>query len=234
MEPGAEAGGRRVLEGAFELLTALERVGQVGLTRLASECGLPKATVYRLLEQLLVVGAVERSGADYRMGPRMFRLGQQWQPYPGLRAAAKEPMRRLVRATGATVGISVLWEGQTLVLDWFPGEGASATVLRAGVAWPWFTAGGKVMAAVARPRLPAESVPASWPREAAAIREHGVAFDRGEVLAKTYCVAVPVQGRDGVVVAGLFVQTDPEHHLERLAEVARKTSRAISAGLRDR
>lgn len=228
----ADAGGRGVLEGTFELLAAVERVGQAGLTRLASECGLPKTTVYRLLEQLVELGAVERCAAGYRMGPRMFRLGQQWQPYPGLRAVAKEPMRRLVGATGATVGISVLWQGQTLVLDWIPGEAAPAAVLRAGVVWPWFTAGGKVLAAAAYPRLPTGSVPASWPREAAAIRERAVAFDREEVLPGVCCAAVPVHGGDGAVVAALFALTDPAHHLERLAEVTRQTSRAIGAGLR--
>ena len=107
-EPVVDAGGRGVLQGAFELLEALERIEGAGLTRLASECGLPKTTVYRLLEQLGALGAVERRGADYRIGPQMFRLGQQWQPYPGLRVVAKEPLRRLIRATGVTVGICVL------------------------------------------------------------------------------------------------------------------------------
>ena len=193
----AEVGGRGVLEGTFELLAAVERVGQAGLTRLASECGLPKTTVYRLLEQLVELGAVERCDAGYRMGPRMFRLGQQWQPFPGLRAVAKEPMRWLAGATGATVGISMLWQGQMLVLDWIPGEGAPAAVLRAGAAWPWFTAGGKVLAAGASARLPAESVPASWPREAAAIRARGIAFDRGQVLPQAWCAAVPVYAGNG-------------------------------------
>lgn len=234
VEPAPDAGGRGVLEGAFELLEALERVEGAGLTRLASECGLPKTTVHRLLEQLVTLGAVERRGSGYRMGPRMFRLGQQWQPYPGLRAVAKEPMRRLVRATGATVGISVLWQGQTLVPDWMPGEGAPRAVLRHGVTWPWFTAAGKVLAAAAYPQLPGGPMPASWPQEAAAIRERGAAFDREDVSPGVCCAAVPVHGGDGTVVAALCMLTDPAHHLERLAEVAQKTSRAIGAGLRGR
>ncbi|MEU1167189.1 helix-turn-helix domain-containing protein, partial [Streptomyces sp. NPDC005921] len=80
-----------MLEGAFALLGAVERAGEAGLTRLAAECGLPKTTTYRLLEQLVDLGAVERSRKGYRMGSRIFRLGQGWQPYPGRRAAAPWP-----------------------------------------------------------------------------------------------------------------------------------------------
>ncbi|MEV0095917.1 helix-turn-helix domain-containing protein [Streptomyces sp. NPDC050738] len=123
-EPGTEIGGpvwsagRSVIEGAFGLLGALEVAHEAGLTRLAAECGLPKTTAYRLLEQLIELGAVERGPGGYRMGLRIFRLGYGWQPHPGLRAAAREPVRRLGQATGATVAVNVLRQGQTLVLHW--------------------------------------------------------------------------------------------------------------------
>lgn len=79
----AGVGGRSVLEGAFALLEAVERAVEAGPTRLASECGLPKTTAYRLLEQLADLGAVERCRGSYRVGLRMFRLGREWQPHPG-------------------------------------------------------------------------------------------------------------------------------------------------------
>ncbi|MEC4018788.1 IclR family transcriptional regulator [Streptomyces sp. H27-D2] len=227
------AGGRSVLEGAFGLLRALERAEEAGLSSLASECGLPKTTAHRLLEQLVGLGAVERCGGGYRLGPRMFRLGQGWQPYPGLRSVAREPVRRLVGATGATVGINVLWEGQTLVLNWASGEANEVLgPLQNGVAWPWFTAAGKILVAAARPALPLGPMPGSWLRESAEIRERGVAYDREEVVTGVCCVAVPLYGTSGAPVASLCVLTDPSHNLERLADVAQRTGRAISAGLR--
>lgn len=73
---------------------------------------------------------------------------------------------------------------------------------------------------------------ASWPREAAEIRERGIAFDHEEVLPAVCCAAVPVHGGDGAVVAALCVLTGPQHLLERLAEVARQAGRAIGVGLR--
>ncbi|WP_369175456.1 helix-turn-helix domain-containing protein [Streptomyces sp. R28] len=76
----------------------MEQVGQARLTTLATAAGLPKTTARRLLEQLVELGAVERSGGVFRMGPRIFRLGASWQPSPGLLAAARRPVRELARA----------------------------------------------------------------------------------------------------------------------------------------
>ncbi|NGO12417.1 helix-turn-helix domain-containing protein [Streptomyces sp. HC44] len=228
-------GGRSVLEGAFALLEAVERAREAGLTRLSSECGLPKTTAYRLLEQMVVLGAVERRGTGYRMGPRMFRLGHEWQPHPRLRSAASGPVRQLARATGATVGLAVLRQGQTLVLDWTPGENSGALAAQHDrVTWPWFTAAGKVLVAAARPDLPLGPLPASWQRQAALIRDRGAAFDREGVVDEVCCAAVPLYDACRVPVAALFVATDPAHHLERLADVAQRSGKAISRALRGR
>lgn len=233
--PSPDTGGRSVLEGAFELLGAVERAGEAGLTQLAAECGLPKTTAYRLLEQLMELRAVERRGAAYRMGSRLFRLGQAWQPYPGLRSAARDPARALARATGALVSVSALREGQTLVLDWTACETDDVRDRLLGeVAWPWFTAAGKVLVAGAPPRLPLDPLPASWQREAAAIRDRGAAFDREELVAGVCCVAVPLYGRGGNPVAALSVITDPAHRLDRLVHLVARAAQAISAGLRGR
>ncbi|MFG1809548.1 IclR family transcriptional regulator [Streptomyces sp. NPDC049040] len=215
-------------------MAALEEAGEAGLTRLASRSGLPKSTAYRLLEQLVELGAVQRRGACYRMGPRMFRLGQGWQPHPGLRQAAREPVRRLVAATGATVGVSVLWEGQTLVLDWAPGQDEALTPLLNGTSWPWYTAAGKVLTAWVPPTLPAGPMPATWAREAEEIRDRGSAFDREQIMPGVCCAAVPLRAGSGTVVGALCVLTAPSRRLEQLAEDARRTAAAISARLRGR
>ncbi|MFS8201269.1 IclR family transcriptional regulator [Streptomyces sp. CWNU-52B] len=220
-----------MLKGAFELLAAMDRTRGAGLTRLSVESGLPKATAYRLLEQLIGLGAVERYADGYRIGSRMFQFGNGWQPHPELRATAAEPARRLAAVTGAAVGIAVLRHDQTLVLDWAPGATAPFTALRNRSAWPWYTAAGKVLAAAPEYRFPPSSVPASWPREGRAIRESGVAVDR-EILTPGVCsVAAALYDASGTPVASLFAATAPAHRPERLADVVRRTSAAISARL---
>jgi DNA-binding IclR family transcriptional regulator len=228
----AKAGGRGVLESSFALLDALRAADGAGVTRLAEECGLPKTTAHRLLEQLIGLGAVERSRGGYRLGARMFELGDGWQPHPALRGAVREPMRQLAAATGATVAVSVLRNGRDLIVDWIPGLGGSPVALRRGAAWPWYTAGGKALLAAAGNEHKAESAPSGWFREAEAIRSRGVAFDREDIVSGVCCAAVPLFGAPGTPVASLSVITDPAHRLDRLAEALRRVGGAVSAALR--
>ncbi|MDC2959900.1 IclR family transcriptional regulator [Streptomyces gilvifuscus] len=229
--PLSATAGRGVLEGAFALLDALHHREDAGVTTLASACGLPKTTAYRLLDQLVELGAVERSAGRYRIGPGMFRLGQGWQPYPGLREAAQRPLRRLAAATGTTATLAVLYEGQTLILD-RTGTDLSRPVPDDRRIWPWYTATGKVLAAWAGPGPQIGPLPRSWPDEAVRIRESGVAYDREEVLEGVCCAAVPVFAAGRVPVAALGVLTGPDQRLERLAETARRAASAITTALR--
>ena len=61
--------GTSVLERAFSLLEVVGSDGtSVGLAELARRAGLPKATAYRLANQLVELGALERVGEEYQLG----------------------------------------------------------------------------------------------------------------------------------------------------------------------
>lgn len=233
-ETSVPSGGRGVLEGAFALLEAVERAGPSRLTELAAETGLPKTTARRLLEQLVELGAVERSNGLFRMGSRMFRLGLGWQPLPGTLALARGPVRELSKATGATVGIFVLREGRTLTAGTVPGELDAVTPMRAGMTFPWTTAAGKILVAGAPDALPLDPPSRAWAREAARIRETGFALDRQEVMDGVCCVAVPLRGRGGAVVAALGALVDPDRPLPSLAASVVRTGKVISAAMQRR
>ncbi|HET9168098.1 MAG TPA: helix-turn-helix domain-containing protein [Actinospica sp.] len=226
------AGGRSVLEGAFALLEALQRAGDAGLTRLAAESGLPKATAHRLLDQLVGLGAVARSGGRYRLGSQMFRLGRGWSPVPGLREAAKAPSLELARATGATVAICALHDGQPMAVSGISGEVEQLVPLRSGQLWPWRTAAGRLLVAGLPANTPLGALPAGWRRERAAILERAVVFDHEEVVAGVVCVAVPLNGPDGGMVAALTVLATPERRLPGLADAVVRAGRTVSARLR--
>ncbi|MDX6354022.1 MAG: hypothetical protein QOF98_925 [Streptomyces sp.] len=224
--------GRGVLEGAFALLDTLEEAGEAGLTALASGSGLPKSSAHRLLEQLIALGAVERSGGVYRMGARVFRLGRTWQPYPGLLSAANGPVRRLAEATGSTVAICVMREGRTMAVAGVPGEVSELAPLRPGMTWPALTAAGKLLIATAPPDMPFGPLPASWRWTAREIREQGLAFDREELIPGVSCVAVPLLGPRGETVAGLTAMVPAGRDIAALADTLNRAARAISEGLR--
>ncbi|WP_225826713.1 IclR family transcriptional regulator [Streptomyces naphthomycinicus] len=224
--------GRGVLAGAFALLNSIEEAGEARLAALAAASGLPKSSAHRLLEQLVELGAVERSGGVYRMGPRIFRLGRTWQPYPGLLAVADGAVRRLAEATGATVTVCVLHEGRTMAAAAVQGEIAELVPVEPGVTWPASTAAGKVLTAWTPPGTPVGPLSGPWRRTASDIRERGVAFDREEVVPGVCCAAVPLYGPHGRVIASLASIVPAGRDLNAMAENLNRTARAIRDGLR--
>ncbi|MFJ9811964.1 IclR family transcriptional regulator [Streptomyces sp. NPDC101158] len=176
------AAGRGVVEGAFALLDALRRRGgEAGLSELAAACGVPKGTAHRLLDQLGPVGAVERRGRRYVLGPQLFRLGQSWQPYPGLTAAARPALHRLRATTGASVVLTVLRDDHALTVASVPGRAEPFLPVRDGMTFPAASAPGRPLVG----------------------RDPGPFVDRDEPAAGLVCVALPVRGPDRRVVAAL-------------------------------
>jgi DNA-binding IclR family transcriptional regulator len=219
------------LEGAFSLLDVLAQRPGAGVSSLAAAARLPKATVYRLLEQLCAVGMVERHAGRYQVGYRAFELGRFWHPYPGLHAALRGPTRALARASGASVAGCVVRGGRTLIVGCAPGWQGPTGPLE--TSYPWPTAAGKVIVAFSRieassPQLP----PAQWHREAAVIRERQAAVDDEAVVPGIRCLAVPIRGADGEVVAALAAMVVSSARTAGLLEGLYRAAKDVSATLR--
>ncbi|MBM7774788.1 DNA-binding IclR family transcriptional regulator [Actinokineospora baliensis] len=209
---GEQAGGRKVLEGAFALVEALSEDGEAGLTRLAEATGLPKATAYRLLEQLTGLGAVAKVRGRYRVGPRIGVWGQTWLPGQGLVRAARGPMRALARATATTIGVVVPAGERAVLIGGVAGRPNRLVRLDAGTAWSRATAAGKAL--VGPVVLGPGGVGAP-------------VFDREENMRGICCAAVPFDGGAEVPVAALVAITDPTVPLPQLAAALARTATAI-------
>ncbi|WP_299534278.1 IclR family transcriptional regulator [uncultured Streptomyces sp.] len=213
--------GRGVIEGAFALLEALRRCGgEAGLTEIAAVCALPKGSAHRLLEQLLLVGAVERRGSRYRVGSQLYCLGQAWEPHPGLRVAARHPLHRLRAATGASALLTVLHDGRALTVASVPGEAEPLVPVRNGMSFLLDTAAGQVLSA--EKRRPAAGSGGRLP---------GAVLERGEVVDGVCCAALPVRGRDERTVAAITVMTLSAQKLQRAAREAAQAGAAVTAAL---
>ena len=120
--PSASGDGPRgVLGGAFGLLGALHGLESARVSDLQLVTGLPRTTVHRLLNQLEQVGAVERLGRRWRLGPTVVALGAGVPAEPRLRSVARRPLMDLANATGALVALSVEIGGRLLVIEVLPG-----------------------------------------------------------------------------------------------------------------
>lgn len=202
--------GRGVLEGAFALLESLNALGgSAGFAELVRAGDLPKTTTHRLLDQLVELGAVERTPDGYRTGSRVFRLGQSWQPE--LRERAREWLPVLSARIRASVILAVPSEQRVLVVA---GEGGG---IRPGMTLPPGTAAGRLLAA--------HAYPVGEPgRDADEILARGFAADNGSA-------AVPVRTPDGRTAAALAAVPLPGRNPLALVAGLVSTARTLGAAL---
>ncbi|MCX4956917.1 helix-turn-helix domain-containing protein [Streptomyces virginiae] len=225
--------GRGVLEGAFALMEVLAEGEEVGLTRLAGDAELPKATAHRLLGQLVALGAVQSRSGRYRLGARAFRLGQAWHPARALRAASARPLRELASANGRlSLSLSVAEAGQTIVVAGLRGEVDDVFPLRSGVVLPPGSAAELILAASAPAGDPPEGrTAAAWAREVAQARERGLAFEYGRCVSTLSCVSAPILSASGQVVAAVAATALDPRQIAPLGESVARAAAMISANL---
>lgn len=225
--------GRGVLEGAFILLDVLAGYEDgAGLSELARAAGLPKATTYRLVQQLVELGAVERHGSRYIVGRLLVRLGAGWRPNLELHQAALEPVRALAARSKAAVTVSVLRDGNLRAVTSAPGAtGAEAYALPVGRELAARTAAGLVLFAAEAGGAHNRDLPwrgGQGPKPNWADR---LAVDQQNVLPGVCCVATAVCLPDGRPVAAISALTFSTAVPGGLGDQVRQASWAITRNL---
>ena len=76
--------------------------------------GLAKTSAYRLAEQLVDLGAVQRIGHRYYVGPQLARIGRQWQPDPRLREISQAPVHALAVQARCDMTALVILDGDRM------------------------------------------------------------------------------------------------------------------------
>ncbi|MFI6289064.1 IclR family transcriptional regulator [Streptomyces sp. NPDC051018] len=250
--PGAhgDAGAKSVL-GKVQLI--LESFGHddehLSLTEITRRSGMAKASVHRLAQELLRWGVLERHGSGYRLGMRLFEIGQRVPRQRILREAARPYMEDLYQSTNETVHLAVLDGREVLYLEKVSGHGQVAKPSRIAGRLPLHcTATGKVLLAFGPRSLVDEVVAAPLERltprtvgtpglllqELARTRETGCAVEYEQTRVGYLSVAVPLVGATGATMGALSV-TAPVFRAEvrkytGLLEMAgRRISRTIAA-----
>lgn len=198
---GDEQGQQSSVAKAGRILEAFRGPDRVlGVSEVARRTGLWKSTAHRLLGELEMLGFVEREGAGYRLGLRLFELGVRVGAYrPGaLRDLVIGELSQLHVASALTAFAAVLEGSEIVYLEKVHNRGASrfpALITSPGVRHPaTCTALGKAMLAYAAPEVVGQQLrnglPRSTPysitepgrllRELSAIRTSGVAREHEE------------------------------------------------------
>ena len=247
----AVPGGLQTVAAALDLLDCFAEEEELGVTDVSRRLGIPKANAHRLLTTLASRGIIEQNQrtAKYRLGLRLYELGNLALTRVVLRRHARAPLEALREAVGWTVQLSVVSGVDTLVLERLQTSRSLQSLPDFDHRLPLnVTAQGKAICAydpdLARerieaglPRLTAHSITSStaFRRELEKIRRAGFAVSAEEVVLGVTAVGVPVFDARGVPIAAVTVLGAPDQigpGVPRIARLVEATARRISKGLK--
>jgi DNA-binding IclR family transcriptional regulator len=213
------------------------------LSEICRELSLPKSSAHALLHSLLACNYLMNGRRDrtYRLGPRLFHLGNAYVQGIDLVGEGQEVVRAVSRRCDETVHLATLQGRDVVYVAKEEGTSTIRMVSAIGKRVPAHGTGvGKVMlSALAEAEL-AELYPPAHPpeqltaktiaslpalrAELARIRARGYADDDEESTVGLGCVAAPVYDAGGQIVAAMSISVPlsrfpPERKVELLALV---------------
>jgi IclR family transcriptional regulator, KDG regulon repressor len=207
----------------FTLLETISRNPRMGISELARETGIAKATVFRFVQTLKDLGyLIPLSGEEgFLLTMKLFQLGSGALEHQDLIKLAHPSLERLSDVSHETIHLAIRDGAKIIYIDKV--DSRFSLQMRSGVgrSAPLHCTGiGKVLSAwETGERLDSLLRDYDWTpytentltdrkaflEEMALIREQGYAEDREEHEERIYCLAVPVRNHTGDVVAGLSI-----------------------------
>jgi IclR family acetate operon transcriptional repressor len=244
-----------LLNSAANALRALECLverGDVGVSEIARHLGVTVGTGHRILVTLVEMGFAEQNPETrrYRPSGKVLSLAQQMRGRVNVRDRVHLHLVELVQAVRESAHLAVLDEGLVLYVDKVASDQTFGIEFRVGSRLPAHsTALGKALLAFdddvdldtiikageATDHVDAPVDRKRLERSLRTVRGDGVAEDRGEFMSDVRCVAAPIRGRGGHVVAAIDIAA-PRSRFDQVreqlrAEVQRSAER-ISEELR--
>ncbi|MBM7773571.1 DNA-binding IclR family transcriptional regulator [Actinokineospora baliensis] len=209
------------LDRALVLLDALAE-GPRTLDQLAEHAGVHKTTVLRLLRTLESRRFVQRDGArHYRLGTALFDLANRSLDSRDVRRCAEPALRELNELTGHTVHLASYEGGEVVYIDKYESRHQVRMYSRVGKrAALHCTAVAKVLVAALDPDrrhkvaseidyvpMTANTITSAevYLAELEEVAARGYALDDSEHEDFIHCVAAPVRGQRGEVIAAVSV-----------------------------
>ncbi len=240
---------------ALDILELLDSEPGLGVTEISGRLEMEKSTAFRLLNSLMLRGYVRKDPESHRYsnGFRLFEMGNNVVRNMGLKEQAFPFLQELSRRTGEAVNLAIRDGKDVVYLDKIESQATIKVDLHVGKRMPMYCTGlGKALLAFMDPEevkglYPDETFErftqnthrnlSSLMKELKRIRKQGFAWDNEEYVRDILCIAAPVFGTGGDVVAALSValpkfRYDSDHGKfeetrDHVIEVAGKLSLAL-------
>ncbi|MEU2546935.1 IclR family transcriptional regulator [Streptomyces roseolus] len=216
----------------------------LSLAELVRRSGAAKATVHRLAQELVTWGLLEREGCDYRLGLRLFELGQRVHRQRILREAVQPYMEDLLLITRETIHFAIHDSLDVVYLDKiFPHRGLNAESRVAGRLPLYCTGTGKAILAHSPPSLFVDVIrsglkpltrhtvisPGRLRAQLDLIREEGIALESEEIRLGYASLAVPVF-TGGTTLVGALSITAPTYRMDAAGHATALRTAALGIG----
>jgi IclR family KDG regulon transcriptional repressor len=227
---------------ALDVLEELSKsAGEVGVTELSKRLKLHKNNVFRLLATLELRSYVEQNleTEDYRLGVKSLQLGQAYISQSSLVARATPVIRDLVEASGETVSLVTLQNGQIQFPLSLESKRPVKVAPRIAVSFAAKTsAAGRLLTAQLPDSILNEMLATDTPQDAAIrnqltdLRTTGQIIDKGGIEADVVCICRVIRGSTGEVVGAIELLA-PQYRarVETLTPLVEEAAAALSTAL---
>jgi DNA-binding IclR family transcriptional regulator len=209
----------KVLSNATELIEVLAWEGPQSPADLAARIGIPRSSVYRLIEGLAAISMIETTDdSRAQLTSRWLHLADSARAAMVEWGDANRVLDRLVDETGQTAFLTVRRDDRAVCIDWRQGRGIGVLVLKPGRSLPLHAgAAGRVLLAFGESRsvldaapyraLTAHTLTTREQLEADITRTltQGYVLSDEDVTIGIGAIGMPVLDREGRLVGGISV-----------------------------
>lgn len=207
----------KVLSNANDLIDLLAVEGPRSPAEIAVSIGVPRSSVYRLIEGLTAISMIENlPDSRVRLTTRWLHLADSARAAMVEWSDAGSVLEQLVDETGQTAFLTVRRGDRAVCIDWRQGRGIGVLVLKPGRSLPLYAgAAGRVLLAFGE----SESVLAAAPYRALTpatltsreqlvadmelTARQGYVVSDEDVTPGIGAIGIPILGSDGQVIGGL-------------------------------
>ncbi|WP_235524535.1 IclR family transcriptional regulator [Caulobacter sp. Root655] len=232
----------------LDLLDIVAQVGPIPLKALTDRIGLTRSTTHRLAAALVERNFLRLGVKGYELGAKLLQLDAVARTHLSLPTLARPYLEDLARLHGDAVNLAIREGGDIRYVDQVRGSrrveirsviGERRPLASTGLGRAMLLDDGEAAWRAAfhdNPDRPggvdAEVV---WMGRMEIFKAQGAAFDVEENADKVRCVAAPIRGASGAVVAALSVSSVPQYmddgRMAALVDPVRAAARAISIDL---